>query len=570
MSSVVSCVTIRADAPARASSARLSDTTGGDMSAALNAIVDKYVGTLLEDYPVLATFLGVHDRDGELGEFTPDAEEQKNRHLKDILAELESLDLSGESTDVVVDAAALRASLRRSVFEHEELRTHELSAMGYVGTALSGCNELVVGEFAPIEERAHSLLGRLRQVPIVMACLEENVLAPPSVFATVGAEVARGGVGFIGAVVPGLGQEVPALRADLEKAGEEAAEAFTRAADYLSGLAESSSAQFHVGRERYEWLLSEYHLLDFDAEGLRATGRRVLAETKVKMEALAAEIDPDKSWHDLLDELKADHPDAGGLRQHYASEMARARDFVREHDLVTIPEGEELDVIDTPVFLRKILPYAAYHPAGPFEKRQRGMFYVTPADESLAPDAQERQLRGHSVHTIPVVALHEAYPGHHLQLVRSNAAKRPVRRVLWNTVFIEGWALYCEEMMKDAGFYPEAKTRLGQLKEMLWRSARVVVDVGLQLGEMSVDEAIDFMMSEVSLERINATAEVKRYTANPTQPSSYLVGKLAILGIRERYQARAGASFDLKTFHDALLDIGSIQPRLVETVLGLG
>jgi uncharacterized protein (DUF885 family) len=96
----------------------------------------------------------------------------------------------------------------------------------------------------------------------------------------------------------------------------------------------------------------------------------------------------------------------------------------------------------------------------------------------------------------------------------------------------------------------------------------VVVDVGLQLGEMTVEDAIEFMVSEVSLERINATAEVKRYTGNPTQPSSYLVGKLAILSIRERYEARAGSAFNLKAFHDELLDIGSIQPALVEASMG--
>jgi uncharacterized protein (DUF885 family) len=297
-------------------------------------------------------------------------------------------------------------------------------------------------------------------------------------------------------------------------------------------------------------------------------GRRVLSETVATMRVVADEIHPGSPPHDVLEELKADHPPGGGLRQHYATEMARARRFVLERDLVTVPEDEELEVIDTPVFLRKILPYAAYHPAGPFERKQRGFFYVTPVDTDLTSEEQEKQLRGHSIHTIPVVALHEAYPGHHLQLVRCNKARREVRRILWNNVFIEGWALYCEEMMKEAGFYPEARARLGQLKETLWRAARVIVDVGLQLGEMTVEEAIEFMMSEVGLERVNATAEVRRYAGNPTQPSSYLVGKLAIMSIRERYESRAGSAFDLKTFHDELLDMGSIQPALVEAQFG--
>ena len=538
------------------------------MSAAFDRIVENYVSTLLTDYPVTATFLGVHDHDGELGEFGPDAQQGKNDRLKSLLHDLSVLSLDGEPLEVRVDAAALRAALRRSVFEHEELRTHELSPNGYVGTALSGCNELILGDFAPLPERARSLLSRLEQVPGVLDAMRENIKNPPAVFATVGAEMARGGVGFARSVIPGVGEEVPDLRDELRSAGDAAAEAFENAADYLEGLAECSGVPFHVGRERYEWLIREYHMLDMDSAGLRDLGRRVLAETTAKMEDVSREIDASKTTKEIMDDLKSEHPPASGLRQHYAAEMARARDFVLEHDLVTVPADEELDVIDTPAFLRKILPYAAYHPAGPFEKKQRGLFYVTPADESLSLEEQEKQLRGHSVHTIPVIALHEAYPGHHLQLVRANLNRRKVRRLLWNTVFIEGWALYCEEMMKDAGFYADARTHLGQLKETRWRAARVVVDVGLQLGEMSVDETIEFMMSEVGLEKVNATAEVKRYTGNPTQPSSYLVGKLAILSIRERYEARAGAAFDLKTFHDELLELGSIQPALVEASLG--
>jgi len=539
------------------------------MGDSLERIVERYIATVLTDHPVAATFLGVHDHDEELGDFSADALKQKTDHLRAILSDLEALPDDLGTLEERVDAAALRASLRRSIFEHDELRTMERSPSSYVSSALSGCNQLVLGDFAPLEDRARSLVGRLRQVPEVLRAMRENVTEPPAVFATIGSEVARGGVAFMGAVIPGVAEQVPALRSDLESAGAEASEAFAGAAKHLERVADESERPFHVGRDAYEWLLREYHMLDVDSNQLRDLGIGVLNETRERMNEVAGEIDPDAAAHDVVDRLKNDHPTAEGLREHYASEMARARAFVADNDVVGFPPEEDLEVIDTPVFLRKLLPYAAYHPAGPFEAKQRGLFYVTPVDSSLTPDEQERQLRGHSVHTIPIIALHEAYPGHHLQLTRSNLCRRKVRRVLWNNVFIEGWALYCEEMMKDAGFYPDARTRLGQLKETLWRAARVVVDVGLQLGEMSVDEAIDFMISEVSLERVNATAEVKRYTANPSQPMSYLVGKLAILSIRERYESRAGDAFDLKTFHDELMELGSVQPALVEASLGL-
>ncbi|MCK4511441.1 DUF885 family protein, partial [bacterium] len=254
------------------------------MSAALDRVVDKYVSTLVADYPVLATFLGVHDHDAELGEFSAAAQEEKNAHLKGLLSELEGLSLEDEPVEAGVDAAALRASLRRSVFAYEELRAHELKPSEYVATALSGCNELILGDFAPLADRARSLLGRLEQIPGVLGAMRENIKQSPEVFATIGAEIARSGVGFVSAVVPGIAEEVPSLRADLERASAAAAEAFGGAADYLEGLAEGSDVPFHVGRENYEWLLREYHMLDMDSAELRELGRSMLAEIREKMD----------------------------------------------------------------------------------------------------------------------------------------------------------------------------------------------------------------------------------------------------------------------------------------------
>jgi uncharacterized protein (DUF885 family) len=539
------------------------------MSEALDRLVDRYLTVMVRDYPVFATFLGMHEHDAELGTFTPDAMEGKHRRRQELLSELEGIEPAKEETDAAIDRAVLRAALKRGIFEYEVLRTHERAPSTYIGEALGGCNSLITKEFAPIEERALSLLGRVRAVPDVLRAIDQNCCDVPGVFATVGSQMAGGGVAFMKSVVPAVAESVPELKAELLAAADQAAAAFDETALSLAAMAEGATAPFAIGQTSYDWLLRESHLLDFDGRELLEMGRGMMADTKQRIEDLATEIDPDASWHAVMEELKADHPSKEGLKARYLSEMKRARDFVIENGLVTIPDGEELDVIDTPVFIRGIIPYAAYMPPGPFEERQLGLFYVTPVDESLPHDEQERQLRGHSVHTIPIVALHEGYPGHHLQLVRANACERKVRRLTWNTVFVEGWALYCEEMMKDVGFCPDKRTRLGQLKETLWRAARIVVDTGLQTGRMSVDEGIEFMMTEVALERVNATAEVRRYASYPTQPSSYMIGKRAIMSIRERYESSAGSSFNLREFHDTLLDLGSLQPKLVEIALGM-
>ncbi|MBD3348054.1 MAG: DUF885 family protein, partial [Candidatus Eisenbacteria bacterium] len=276
-----------------------------------------------------------------------------------------------------------------------------------------------------------------------------------------------------------------------------------------------------------------------------------------------------RDWRELVDDVQTRHPEAGELRDAYAGEMSRAREFVLAKRLVSMPEQEKLSVIDTPVFLRPLLPYAAYGPPGPFEVKQEGFFFVTPVDQEASREAREEQLRGHALDNIPVIALHEGYPGHHLQLVRANGVPGKARRLARSNIFIEGWALYCEEMMREAGFFEGASMRLMQLKATLWRSARVVVDVKLQTGEMTLAEAKEFMVTRAALPRDKAAAEVRRYAMHPTQPSSYLLGKLTILDIRKRFEERAKDAFDLRGFHDQLLSIGSVPPSLAEAALGL-
>jgi uncharacterized protein (DUF885 family) len=281
------------------------------------------------------------------------------------------------------------------------------------------------------------------------------------------------------------------------------------------------------------------------------------------MKVLAEKINPKKSWTEIVADLKKKHPTKENLLKFYKKEMARARDFVRKKDLVTIPKGESLSVIETPVFQRHTMPYGAYIPPAPFEKRQEGVFCVTPINEKLPREQQEEQLQGHNSYGAKVIALHEAYPGHHLQLVHSNKVKSKIRRQFGTSLFAEGWALYCEELMYDEGFYTKTETRLLQLKDQLWRACRVVIDVSLNTYKMSFNQAVDMLVDVAKLERINAIAEVKRYTYTPTQPMTYIMGKIEILKLRDDFKNRTSKVFNLKRFHDQFLSYGTIPIQMV-------
>jgi uncharacterized protein (DUF885 family) len=421
---------------------------------------------------------------------------------------------------------------------------------------------LVVREFAPLEDRMKSISGRLSQVQRVLEEARANLKNPPRIFTQIALETARGGVGFYRHVIPQLAESVPDLSSEVAKRSQEAADALEDYAKFLECLLEESKGDFAVGKELFDLKLKREHFLTYDAETLLDLGHDVFDETVHALNSLAQEIKPGTPWLDLVTELKEHHPAAETLKSTYTEWMARARDFVREKDIITFPENEALEVIDTPGFYRSILPYAAYMPPAPFEFDQKGFFFVTPVDD-LPEERQEEKLRGHCLHTIPVIALHEAYPGHHLQLTISSGKGTALRRHFGSNVFAEGWALYCEELMDELGFYGDRETKLFQLKDQLWRAARVIIDASLHTRRMTFDEAVGFLVDRVHLEELNALAEVKRYTTDPTQPMSYIVGKKEILELRDAFRDKMGASFDLKGFHDRLLSYGTVPPKLV-------
>lgn len=202
-----------------------------------------------------------------------------------------------------------------------------------------------------------------------------------------------------------------------------------------------------------------------------------------------------------------------------------------------------------------------YLPPAPLEDKQVGSFFVTPVDPDADPEARERQLQGHSSYQIPVVSLHEGYPGHHLQLVWANTHPSLVRKQVWSTLFVEGWAFYCEELMEREGFLEDPRNRLARLDAELWRAARIIADVSLHTRGMTEEEGVALLV-EAGRDEPGAKAEVRRYTMSPTQPMSYLIGKLEIMELADRYRADKGADFDLAEFHEALLRCGSVPPAL--------
>jgi uncharacterized protein (DUF885 family) len=233
--------------------------------------------------------------------------------------------------------------------------------------------------------------------------------------------------------------------------------------------------------------------------------------------------------------------------------MLRARRYLIDRDIVTVPADERIDVIATPEYLRNVIPFAAYFSPPKFDPNPKGIYIVTP---SVGDDPNA--MREHNFSSISNTSIHEAYPGHHLQLSVANANPSLTRLQVDAPEFVEGWGMYSEQMMREQGFDAAANFRLNVHTDAIWRACRIILDVRMHRGEIGIDEAIAFLVEHTSFEHANARAEVRRYTYTPTYQLSYLLGKVLLLDLRADEQARLGDAFSLRDFHDTLLRNGSI------------
>ena len=517
--------------------------------------------------PTAATIAGIHEHDAKLADLSLEGFAARDAFTDRWLRAFEARDGSSFSvadrTDLALVLGELRGERALRPFER-----HVRQPSLYSDAITRGAYYALIREEGDVETRLGALAERLDQAPVALRHAVTN-LDPervPPVYVVVAGESASAGATFVRAILPSLAPEGSAAKAALAGAGKRAGDALDQYAAWLrDDLMRRAKGTFAIGRDAFDALLHDKELLPYDATSLKRWGEELYAETAARLGEAARALG-DAEWRDSVDRLRADHPSEDELVTAYRRDMERSREATRVAGIASFPVGESLTVEPMPDFARPTLPYAAYVQPGAFERSRGGRFWVTlpAADE---PDAVRTQrLEGHPRKGIAVIACHEGYPGHHLQL--ATAADHPsiARKAIRSNVFIEGWGLYVEELMTELGFLDDPETRLLRLKDLLWRAARVSVDVGLSTGELSFEQAVRFMMEGPRLERPNAVGECRRYTLNPLQPSSYALGRAAILDLRRR-AGRKGLG--MRAFHDALLGCGSIPPTLAAADLGL-
>lgn len=536
--------------------------------AAIDKAAQAYVDMLVDISPEGATGLGLHSKDGLLDDRTLDGYEAATKREEAMLQDLE--------TRFAKPNASLRAKIDLEILEHTlavDVRTRralkplERMPDAYCGP-MNAIFWMTAREYAPAQERAENVLARMEKIPKMLELAKTNLANPPKVWTEIGIESAEGAKTFFDDQRPILKSALPGASDRIETAIKRAREAYLAYAAWLKkDLLPKSKGDYAIGKELFEYDLHESYFLSENADEVLARGKKVFDATLKDLDETAKKIDPKtKSWFAVTAKVKANHPTAADLIPSYDREVKRARKFLADKDAVEFPAGDDCTVTETPPFQRATIS-AAYDQPPPFDPVTKGFFFVTPIDPKLPKKQQEEMLRENDHGDQVDTAVHETYPGHHLQLSFAHTNKSLIRRATSNSqatsLFAEGWGLYSEELMNELGYYTPEE-RLMQLEWTLVRAARVIIDVGLHTQGMKFDDAVKILTDQVHLERTLALSEVKRYTESPTQPLSYLIGREKIFDLREKYKAKMGAAYSLKKFHTEILSHGTIVPGLIE------
>jgi uncharacterized protein (DUF885 family) len=528
---------------------------------AFSEFCSHYFKRYFDLHPTEAIYYGIEGRDHLLNDYTDESYRAEKALVEESLTALRQISARDLDRDQAIDFALLEGRLTLQQYEHQKEDYRLKWPETYLPT-----EAIYILTVRPTNDLAGNLISRLQRSAQVIqqgiANLSRAEANPPRLWTELAIESAKGAVRFLETLpahprVQATGMDAESLRAAIETAIDS-----IRGFEQFLGseLLDRSRGVYAVGQQHYNLLLEKEHFLEHDADSLLALGESLFQKTKRELAELAEKLDPGKTIEEVARKIQDRHPRADEVLPAYRKAMEAAREFVGAKQLVSFPPKEALYVVPTPEFRRHEIPFAAYLSPSPKDPDQVGYYYVTPVTE-------DDLLREHNWVGLENTSVHESYPGHHLQFAVANslpAASTLPRLMNESSVFYEGWALYCEQLMQEQGFLRSKEHRFVMLKDRLWRALRIIIDVRTQTGRMSYDEAADLMVRELHFPRAQACADLNWYSQSPSGPMGYALGWSIINRLRDQEKSRLGSRFDLREFHDKLLSAGSISLPLVE------
>lgn len=521
--------------------------------------------------PETATGLGDHRFDGKWSDCSSQGIERNLAFQRKILAALEPIPVAQLSRENQVDAAILRHHLEGQLWSLTELDELRWNPLVYnPGPALFS---LVARDFAPLPTRLESLAQRLESLPEFLKQARKRLTNPPSLHTETAIQQNEGCISFLRQDLEEFLQQAPEMRPRVEKAREVALKALQDYGEWLkTDLLPRSRGDFRLGPEKYRRKL--YFALEssLSPEELAERARKDLVETHREMARLARTLcNEPLSDEDLcrkvLHQLAEERPTSETIVGQAQASLERTSQFVREHRLVTLPP-EPCRIIEMPEFNRGVAIAYCDSP-GPLEKGGETYYAIAPTPKDWSAQRALSFYREYNNYMLEDLTIHEAMPGHYLQLMHANRFQAPtrIRAVMQSGTLVEGWATYAEQLMAEHG-YGGPEVRMQQLKMRLRLILNCLLDQGVHLGQMEQDQAVAWLMKEGFQEEGEATGKWRRACLTSAQLSTYYVGNCEVNDLVRGYQ-QLHPQASLQQLHDHLLSFGSPAPCHIATLLGL-
>jgi len=512
-------------------------------------LVREYFNSFVKKFPEYGSFLGLHKYDGKWSDDSLKMYLDNIKFFKEYLKNFKKIKSEKLTEKEKLDRKIIIQNLKITIFYLEKLRMWESDPDITEGIG-STLFILLNRERASLFKIIKAINRALENIPSLFEQTKTRILKPYKLWTEIAIESCQGLNLFL--------EDLKSLR--IKKSFKEkflkniniAIKATENYMEFLKRqILPKTIDKYVIEKENFKKLI-KFRELGLDLAEILKIGERTLKANKEELRKIAEEINPKLTVKQVKEKINKEHlKDFREILKQYKRIVAKAKKFILVHNLMKIPKNEKILIKETPSFLVHITPFAAYFAPPKFAKEKVGIYIITPA-------RQKRLLEKHNYASIFNTSVHESYPGHHLQFVIAFKNPSLVRTLSQATELIEGWAHYCEEYMRDVGFNNTNKIRFIQTLDEVWRAARVIIDIKLHSGEMSFQEAVNFLIKEVDMEKENAITEVKRYTKSPSYQLSYLIGKYLIKKLKREIQEKMGEKYSDRFFHEIILNAGSI------------
>lgn len=552
-----------------------NDIASGSGDEAFLKLSEEYITKSLEWNPQTGVYLGLHEYDGKLGDFSKPNIDKRVTSLKKFDQEFSAIDSTTLSKRNYYDWKIIKSNVKNELFSFEDLKPFTKNPMVYAGAI--DVNIYIQRNFAPIEQQIKSIIAIEKSAPKFFENAKANLqdsLALPHIKLAI--DIARGSASFLGKdlLVALKNVKNDSLMKSFNETNQKAIAAINDFAAFLEKeKLPKANNKYAIGVENYKKMLLYQEEIKLSPDEILTIGLKELKKEQASFNAAAKIINPNKKPIDVYNEMQKEHPTAQDLIPHARKNIEAIRQYLIDHKIVTMPSEVRVKIQETPAYARSTSTASMDSP-GPFEtKATQAFYYITPVDPKWTPKQQEDWLAQFNFYTTDIVSIHEAYPGHYTQFLHSNASKTSkIQKIFMSYAYVEGWAHYTEKMMIDEGYgntgdpIKAAKYRLAQSGDALLRICRLCVSINTHCHGMNVDDATKFFMNNWYQGDKPSRQEAFRGTYDPGY-LFYTLGKLQILKLREDYKKQEGSNYNLQKFNDAMLDNGMPPIQILREIL---